>query len=300
VTDYNKEFIKNEINLMERIKLKYSRLSKSQKMIANYILDHYDKAAFMTASLLGETVDVSESTVVRFANALGYSGYPKLQKALQELIKTKLTTVQRLELSNNQITQDSIIRDVIKSDIENIQATLNELDREEFSKIVEILHKAKNIYIVGFRTTTVLTEFLGFYLNLILDNVRVVSYGISDIYEQLINVTSDDVVIGISFPRYSRKTAQILEFVKEKGSQVIAITDSDLSPLIELSDYKLIARSNMVSFVDSLVVPLSLMNALIVSLGMGEREKITKTFEDLEKIWERYEIYTSKDRMGKI
>lgn len=294
MAEKNIETNKNEVNLMEKIKNRYYRLSKSQKMIANYILNHYDKAAFMTASQLGETVEISESTVVRFANALGYSGYPKLQKALQELIKTKLTTVQRLELSDSQITQDSIIEDVIKSDIDSIQATINELNKEEFSKIVDLINKAKNIYIIGFRTSTVLAEFLGFYLNLILDNVRVVRYGVSDIYEQLIHITNEDIVIGISFPRYSKKTTQMLEFVSEKDAQVIAITDSDLSPLIEYSDYKLIAYSNMVSFVDSLVVPLSLMNALIVSIGMGKREYITKKFEDLESIWERYEIYTNK------
>ena len=292
----NNTFIKNDINLMERIGLEYPRLSKSQKMIADYIVEHYDKAAFMTASLLGNSVDVSESTVVRFASALGYSGYPKLQKDLQELIKTKLTTVQRLGLTSNQVARESIIKDVMKSDIENIQSTLNELDREEFFEIVQVLKKAKSIYILGFRTTTIFTDFLGFYLNLILENVRVVSYGISDIYEQLINVSSNDVIIGISFPRYSKKTTQILEFVKEKGAQIVAITDSDLSPLVESSNYKLIAKSNMISFVDSLVAPLCLMNALIVSLGMGEKEKITKTFEDLENIWERYEIYTSNEK----
>jgi DNA-binding MurR/RpiR family transcriptional regulator len=294
VTEKNIKKYKSDVNVMEKIKLKYYRLSKSQKMIANYILNHYDKVAFMTASILGETVNVSESTVVRFANALGYSGYPKLQKALQELIKTKLTTVQRLEISNRQITQESIIEDVIKSDIDNIQAIINELDREEFSKIAEVINRARNIYIIGFRTSTILAEFLGFYLNLILDNVRVVRHGVSDIYEQLIHITKEDIIIGISFPRYSSKTTQILKFVKEKDAKIIAITDSDLSPLIELSDYKLIARSNMVSFVDSLVVPLSLMNALIVSIGMGKREYITKKFEDLESIWERYEIYTNK------
>jgi len=294
VTEKNIKKYKSDVNVMEKIKLKYYRLSKSQKMIANYILNHYDKVAFMTASILGEAVNVSESTVVRFANALGYSGYPKLQKALQELIKTKLTTVQRLEISNRQITQESIIEDVIKSDIDNIQAIINELDREEFSKIAEVINRARNIYIIGFRTSTILAEFLGFYLNLILDNVRVVRHGVSDIYEQLIHITKEDIIIGISFPRYSSKTTQILKFVKEKDAKIIAITDSDLSPLIELSDYKLIARSNMVSFVDSLVVPLSLMNALIVSIGMGKREYITKKFEDLESIWERYEIYTNK------
>lgn len=282
-------------NLIENIKRQYPKLSKSQKMIADFILSQYDKAAFMTASKLGQSVNVSESTVVRFANTLGYSGYPKLQKALQELIKTKLTTIQRMELSNNQIAQDTLIKDVFKSDIENIQATLEELNKEEFTKIVDKLYHSRRIYIIGFRTTTVLTEFLGFYLNLILDNVTVVTYGISDIFEQLINVTSEDMVIGISFPRYSSKTTEILKFIQKKGAQIITITDSELSPIIEYSDHNLIAKSNMVSFVDSLVAPLSLINALLISLGMREKEKITKTFKELENIWEQYEIYTSKE-----
>ncbi len=290
----------NESNLIERIKYNYSKLSKSQRIIADYILSHYDKAAFMTASKLGEAVDVSESTVVRFAIALGYDGYPKLQKALQELIKTKLTTVQRLELPTSRNNHDTIIKDVMKSDIENIQITLNELNNDAFSTIVETIHRAKKIYVVGFRTTTVLTEYLGFYLNLVLGNVTVVNYGISDVFEQLIRVSNEDVVIGISFPRYSTKTTQILEYVKEKGAQIIAITDSELSPLTELCDYKLIAKSSMASFVDSLVAPLSLINALIISIAMDEKEEITQTFEDLEKVWERYDIYTNKEKLNRL
>ncbi len=284
-------------NIMERIQAKYPKFSKSQRIIADFITFHYDKAAFMTASKLGEQVNISESTVVRFANALGYNGYPKLQKALQELIKTKLTTVQRLELSNHQITQDTIIRDVIKSDIENIQATLEELDKEEFFRIVKAIYAARKIYVVGFRTSTILTELLGYYLNLILDNVTVVNYGISDIFEQLIRVSSEDIVIGISFPRYSRKTPEILEFLKGKGAKIVSITDSELSPLIEYCDYKLIAKSNMVSFVDSLVAPLSLINALIISIARSGKEDITNIFEDLEDIWKKYDIYTSKDKI---
>ena len=216
----NMNYFINESNLIERIKYNYSKLSKSQRIIADYILSHYDKAAFMTASKLGEAVDVSESTVVRFAIALGYDGYPKLQKALQELIKTKLTTVQRLELPTSRNNHDTIIKDVMKSDIENIQITLNELNNDAFSTIVETIHRAKKIYVVGFRTTTVLTEYLGFYLNLVLGNVTVVNYGISDVFEQLIRVSNEDVVIGISFPRYSTKTTQILEYVKEKGARL--------------------------------------------------------------------------------
>lgn len=294
-----KDLLEQKSNIMERIQKRYPKFSKSQKIIADFITSHYDKAAFMTASKLGEKVNVSESTVVRFASALGYNGYPELQKALQELIKTKLTTVQRLELSNHQITQDSIIKDVIKSDIENIQATLEELNKEEFFKIVNTIHTARNIYIVGFRTSTVLTEFLGYYLNLILDNVKVVNYGISDVFEQLIRVNHEDVIIGISFPRYSRKTPEILEFLREKNAKIIAITDSELSPLVEYCDYKLIAKSNMISFIDSLVAPLSLINALIISIARGEKEDIKNIFKNLEDVWEKYDIYTNKDKIKK-
>lgn len=299
VIDPNKEFLEKKSNIMERIKAKYPKFSKSQKIIADFIMAHYDKAAFMTASRLGEQVNISESTVVRFANALGYSGYPTLQKALQELIKTKLTTVQRLELSNNQVTQDSMIQDIIKSDIQNIQATLDELNKDEFFKIINAIYNARRIYVIGFRTSTILTEFLGYYLNLLLDNVTVVNYGISDVFEQFIRVNHEDVVIGISFPRYSRKTTEILEFVKEKGAQVVAITDSELSPLIKFCDYKLIAKSNMVSFVDSLTAPMSLINALIISIAMSEKENLTDIFKNLEDIWDRYDIYTSTDKMRK-
>lgn len=290
-------FLEEKTDILEKIKQTYSRFSKSQKMIGDYILSHYDKAAFMTAAKLGEESDVSESTVVRFAIALGYSGYPTLQKALQEVIKTKLTTIQRMELSDNQVTQDTLLKDTFESDIKNIQSTLDELQTEEFSKVVQTIYEAKRIYIIGFRTTTILTEFLGFYLNLILDNVTVVTYGISDIFEQLIHVKHDDVIIGISFPRYSKKTTEILEFVKEKGAKVVTITDSDLSPLTEYSDYNLIAKSDMLSFVDSLVAPLSLINALIISLGMKEKDKIKNIFNDLENAWERYGIYTSKEKI---
>lgn len=300
VIDPSKEFLEKKSNIMERIRVKYPKFSKSQKIIANFIMAHYDKAAFMTAARLGEQVNISESTVVRFASALGYSGYPELQKALQELIKTKLTTVQRLELSTNQVTQDSMIEDIIKSDIQNIQATLDELDKDQFFKIINTIYNAKKIYVIGFRTSTILTEFLGYYLNLLLDNVTVVDYGIDDVFEQFIRIDHEDIVIGISFPRYSRKTTEILKFVKEKDAQVVAITDSELSPLNEFCDYKLIAKSNMVSFVDSLTAPMSLINALIISVAMSKKEKLAGIFKNLEDIWERYDIYTNTDKTTKI
>jgi len=286
----------NNHDLMRMIQVKFPRLSKGQKLIAEYILKHYDKAAFMTAAKLGNSVGVSESTVVRFANELGFDGYPELQKALQELIKNKLTTVQRIELSNDFISQDTALKGVLKSDIENIRATLEKINYSAFENAINSIMKAKKIYIVGLRSSTALADFLGFYLNLILDNVKIVSYGMSDIFEQMLSLSDDDCVIGIGFPRYAVRTVEVLTFAKSRNADVIAITDSVLSPLAARADYTLIAESNMASFVDSLVAPLSVINALIIAVGLREKEKISKTFSDLEDVWQEYQIYAYKNK----
>ena len=284
----------NNQDLMRMIQTKFPRLSKGQKLIAEYILKHYDKAAFMTAAKLGTSVGVSESTVVRFANQLGYSGYPELQKALQELIKNKLTTVQRIELSNDFISHNNALKGVLKSDIENIRVTLEKINHSAFDEAVNNIFKAKNIYIIGLRSSTALADFLGFYLNLILDNVKIVSYGMSDIFEQMLNLSDEDCVIGIGFPRYAMRTIEALTFAKSRKAAVIAITDSVLSPLATRADYTLVAESNMASFVDSLVAPLSVINALIIAVGLREKEKISKTFNDLENVWQEYQVYSYK------
>ena len=278
-------------DLMRTIQIKLPRLSKGQKLIAEYILKHYDKAAFMTADKLGESIGVSESTVVRFASELGFSGYPKLQKALQQLIRNKLTTVQRMELSNDYMTQENALKSVLKADMENIKTTLENINYETFDEIVNSLFKAKKIYIIGLRDSSSLAEFLGFYLNFILDNVKVVAYGVSDIFEQLLNVDEQDIVIGIGFPRYTMRTIEALDFAKSKNANIIVITDSLLSPLAEKANYTLIAQSNMTSFVDSLVAPFSVINALIIAVGLREKEKISSTFSTLENIWEEYKVY---------
>lgn len=283
-------------DLMRLIQIKFSGLSKGQKRIAEYILKNYDKAAFMTAAKLGTSVGVSESTVVRFANELGFSGYPKLQKALQELIKNKLTTVQRLELSNDFETNGDALKGVLKADMENIRATLEKINPYTFEQVLNSIFKAKNIYIIGLRSSTALSEFLGFYLNIMLQNVRVVSYGISDIFEQMINVEEGDLVIGIGFPRYAAKTIDVLDFAKAKGAEVVAITDSLLSPLASKADCTLIAQSNMASFVDSLVAPLSVINALIIAVGMREKQEVSEIFENLEQIWQDYNVYSYNNR----
>lgn len=285
----------NMQDLMRMIQIKFPRLSKGQKLIAEYILKHYDKAAFMTAAKLGISVGVSESTVVRFANELGFSGYPSLQKSLQELIKNKLTTVQRIELSNDFIDEESALKSVLKSDMENIRSTLEKINHKTFEEVVNSIFNADKIYIIGLRSSTALAEFLGFYLNLILDNVKIVGYGMSDIFEQMINIKENDLVIGIGFPRYATRTIEALSFAQSKGTKVVAITDSLLSPLASKADYTLIAQSNMASFVDSLVAPLSVINALIIAVGLREKDKISSTFTNLESIWQEYQVYSYKD-----
>lgn len=282
-------------DLMRTIQMKFPRLSKGQKLIAEYILKHYDKAAFMTAAKLGSSVGVSESTVVRFANELGFSGYPNLQKELQELIKNKLTTVQRIELANDFISEENALKGVLKADIENIRATLEKINHKTFEDVVNNIFNAKRIYIIGLRSSTALAEFLGFYLNVILDNVKVVGNGISDIFEQIIRVGEGDLVIGIGFPRYANRTIEALAYAQSRNAKVVAITDSLLSPLASQADYTLIAQSNMASFVDSLVAPLSVINALIIAVGLREKENISDTYNSLEKIWQEYEVYSYKN-----
>ena len=286
----------NSKDLMRLIQGKFIRLSKGQKLIAEYILKYYDKAAFMTAAKLGTSVGVSESTVVRFAIELGFSGYPKLQKALQELIKNKLTTVQRLELRNDYFSDGDALKGVLKADMENIRATLEKINQNTFEDVVKNIFEAQRIYIIGLRSSTAIAEFLGFYLNIILQNVKIVSYGISDVFEQMINVGDGDLVIGIGFPRYAAKTIDALEFARDRGAKVVALTDSLLSPLATKADYTLIAQSNMASFVDSLVAPLSVINALIIAVGMREKENISDVFGNLEKIWQTYNVYSINNR----
>lgn len=284
-------------DLIKIIQRNFSRLSKGQKLIAQFITNNYDKAAFMTASKLGNKVGVSESTVVRFANALGYDGYPSLQKELQELIKTKLTTVQRLEMSQDYTDEGALLKKVLKADMDNIKAVIEDLDDKVFQSVVDHIFKAKRIYIIGLRSSSTLAEYLGFYLNLIRDNVKIVTPGVSDVFEQMLRVGKDDLVIGMSFPRYSKKTLSAINYTKEQGALVVGLTDSNVSPIAAISDYTLIARSNMASFVDSLVAPLSLINALVVAVGMREKSNISSTFDKLEKIWDKHNIYDNKNTL---
>lgn len=279
-------------SLMTIMKEKYKTMSKGQKLLANYTMENYPKVAFMTASKLGETVGVSESTVVRFANALGFSGYPKFQDALQELIKTKLTTVERVEMANRDYSTDSkILENVLKADIDNIKETLDTLEEKSYEKAVNTIISAKKLYIMGLRSSIYVAKYLGYYLNYILDDVIIVRMDMGEPVEQMIKLGEGDALIVISFPRYSKKTLQVAEFAKERGAKVIALTDSYNAPTAKISDVIVTVKNNMVSFVDSLVPAFSVANALVIGVAMREKEDIMSYFNELEDIWEKFEIY---------
>lgn len=279
------------VDLIKVIQNNFNQLSKGHKLIAEFIMNEYDKAAFMTAASLGEAVGVSESTVVRFANTLGYDGYRELQRELQELIKNKLTTVQRISLSKDFSDYEKALKMAIRKDIDNIEKTLNELDYQAFQEAVELILKAENVFVLGLRSSSFLAEYLGFYLNFLLDNVKIVTPGASDVFEQLLKATEKDVIIGISYPRYSKRTLEALDYGKQKGCKIIGITDSLISPAAQYSDTTLIASSNMISFVDSLVAPMSLINALIIAIGTEKQEDTTARFKELESIWKKHSVY---------
>ena len=266
--------------------------SKGQKKIANFILESYDKAAFMTASRLGKRVGVSESTVVRFAAELGYDGYPDMQKSLQKMIRNRLTSVQRIEVTNDRLGDQDLLSMVLQSDIEKIRQTLEELDRAAFDRAVDAIVAAKKIYIIGVRSSAALASFLYFYCNLIFENVALVSASTSsEIFESLLRVGPGDVVIGVSFPRYSSRTVQAMSFARDRGADTVAITDSEASPLAPICRHTLRARSDMASFVDSLVAPLSLVNALLVAVSQRKNDELARTFQNLEDIWDEYGVY---------
>ena len=279
-------------DILSIIRDEMSTFSKGQKLIANFILESYDKAAFMTASRLGKTVKGSESTVVRFAAELGYEGYPAMQKALQEMIRSKLTSVQRIEVSNDRIGDQDVLSMVMQSDIEKIHMTMEETDRAEFDQAVDAIVGARHVYILGVRSAAALASFLGFYFNLIFDHVTMIhSTSTSEVFEQMLRVAPGDVVVGISFPRYSRRTVKAMQFAHDRGATTIALTDSETSPLVQYCTHRLLAKSDMASFVDSLVAPLSLINALIVAIGRRKNEDLSRTFSDLERIWDEYDVY---------
>lgn len=269
-------------------------LSKCQRMIAGFILENYDKAAFMTASTLGKTVGVSESTVVRFACALGYEGYPELQKNLQEIIKNKLTSVQRLNLMEG-MDPDKIIDTVLKQEITNLKETRENLDTEAFMNVVDRICKARRIFVIGFRSSAQLAQFLVYYLSYIMESPELITVGTADLYAQLMHATKEDVVIGIGFPRYSSQTVEGLKFAKSVGANIVTITDNKMSPLYEVADTCILTKSDMNSFVDSLVAPLSIINALIIMLGLRNKETLIENFSMMENIWREKKIYARQE-----
>ena len=281
-----------ERDILAQINKDSHKFSKSQRKISAYISSNYDKAAFMTAGKLGETVGVSESTVVRFATDLGYDGYPGMRRAMQDMVRNRLTAVQRIEVARQQIDGGNLLDTVLSSDIEKLRGTLEEVNKEDFDRAVDKIVAARTVYIVGMRSSTSLANFMGFYLNLLLDNVRLLhDTSVSEVYEQVFRIRGDDVFIGISYPRYSSRTIKAMQFAKSAGATVIGITDGPSSPFVGLADVNLFAKSDMVSFLDSLVAPMSLINALIVAIGYRLSDSLSDIFDHLEGIWNQYDVY---------
>ena len=286
----------NTNELTNRINEKYSSMSKGQKLLATYITDNYDKAVFLTAEKLGKVVGVSESTVVRFATYLGYKGYPEFQKALEELVRNKLNSIQRMEVTYGRISQSKILETVLQSDAEKIKSTLEDIDQNSFELALDIILNAKHIYIIGIRSCAPLASFLAFYFNLMFENVHLLhTNNSSELFEQMVRISQDDVIIGISFPRYSMRTLKAMEFANNRNAKVITLTDSIHSPMNLYSSCNLIAKSDMASIVDSLVAPLSVINALIVALCMKKQDEVVSTLEMLEDIWDDYQVYENDE-----
>ena len=296
--DYSKPEVVDKMDnaqeLIQRLNHSGKKLSKSHRRIAECIVTHYDKVVFMTASKLGEYVGVSESTVVRFAAALGYSGYPQLQKALQELLRHRLTASQRFELTND-MDHVQVLNKVLKADIQNIRSTLDEIDISSFERAIDMILQARQIYVMGLRSSAPIAEFFVHYLKFIFSNVRVVTSGVSDVFEQLSRIGEGDLLIGISFPRYASRSIEAMDFARKQGASLIAITDGPHSPLHSPADICLMAKSDMSSFVDSFAAPLSLINALIVALGQRRRTEVSEYFNKMEKIWAEYDVYLARN-----
>ena len=287
--------MQNTQDMIQRLNLSGSRLSKSHRRIAEYILQHYDKAVFMTAAKLGEMVNVSESTVVRFAVALGYEGYPELQQALQELVRHRLTATQRFEMSSD-ISQEEVLSTVLKADMQNIRSTIDGIDNAAFLRAVQVISGARRIYILGLRSAAPLAQFAGYYLHYIFDDVRVVAAGSTDVFEAISRIEASDVLLGISFPRYSSRTIEAMSFARSRHAQVIGLTDGPMSPLHEVADICLSMRTDMASFVDSMAAPMSVINALIVALGIQNREALNARFKQLEEVWDAYSVYMTEGK----
>lgn len=282
-------------DISQRIKNSYATFSKGQKKIANAILNDYDKAAYMTASKLGIMVGVSESTVVRFANELGFEGYSEFQRAVQELVRTKLTPNQRIEVTKQRMGTGDILANVMESDISKIRYTLDRIDRNTFYKAVDSILSAKHIYVMGARSTESLALFIKYNLSLIFDNVKFIQpTSTAEVFEQMFSIGKDDVLIAFSFPRYSSKMVSAVKYARQNLSNVVVFTDSDISPLAEYATCLITAQSDMASFMDSLVAPISIINAIIVEITRRREKEITERFDKLEKVWDEYDVYTKR------
>ena len=283
-------------SILHTINSNMDGFSKGQKRIASYILENYDKAAFMTASKLGQLVGVSESTVVRFASELGYDGYPSMQRALQEMIRTRLTSTQRIQAADQMFENQDVVSAVLQSDMEKLREVVDGADREAFDRVVDILLGAKNIYILGVRSSTYLAGYLNFYMHLLTENVKLVQTNAAgEIFEQIFRIGPGDVMVAISFPRYSKVTMNTVQFAQDRGATIVGITDNELSPVYQMADASLLAPSEMISFVDSMVAPLSLINALLVALAVRKGTDVSKTFGELEDIWNEYGVFGKID-----
>lgn len=288
--------MENTNDLISKINQKYNTLSKGQKRLAAYIIENYDRAVFLTATKLGKEVNVSESTVVRFAMSLDYKGYPEFQRAMEELVSTRLSRIEKMEVTYGHNNQSQLLESVLTSDMEKIKFTLEHMDAKAFELAVDILIQAKRVYIIGLRSCAPLASFLGFYLNMILDNVLSINTNsTTEIFEQMMRIDKEDVIIGISFPRYSMRTLKALEFANNRNAKVITLTDDIHAPINLYSSCNLVAKSDMVSIVDSLVAPLSVINALVVGLCMKQKEKVIHNLEELETIWNEYQIYNNDE-----
>ena len=286
----------NKQDVLVRIEGKYASMSKSHKAIAGFIKEHYDQAVFMTAAKLGEELSISESTVVRFASGLGYEGYPEFQKALADWVKNKLSNVQKMDGKYANHSQSEILTSVLEADIEKLQDTIGNLDADAFETAVNVILGAENVYIIGLRSCAPLAEFLQFYLNMIRGNVTLLnSTSVSETFEQMIRISDKDVMIGISFPRYSMRTLKAMEFANDRNAKVISLTDSIHSPMCLYSSCNLLARSDMVSIVDSLVAPLSVINALVVALCLKKPQDVKTNLENLESVWNNYQVYLNDE-----
>ena len=283
-------------SILHTIESNMHSFSKGQKRIGTYILQNYDKAAFMTASKLGKLVGVSESTVVRFASELGYDGYPSMQRALQEMIRSRLTSTQRIQQAGDLLSGQDVLTTVIQSDMDKLRMVVDEADRTAFNHVVDLILNARHLYILGVRSSSFVAGYLNFYMHLLFENVTwVQSNAAGEIFEQLFRIGPGDVMIAISFPRYSKVTVNTVKFAQDRGATIVAITDNELSPVYQMADAALLAPSEMFSFVDSMVAPLSLINALLVAVGYRMGTDVSRTFGELEDIWNEYGVFGKMD-----